>query len=224
MGGIAFNSNVMGEQLGQTWIQPQPTNKGKAILGPESNFYYKGPKKNKKKGPKLTSQWKKVNVFIDPCLNKPVSPPRHAHDFDPVSEEIIAQGHKAQPAKEGPSREFSDADDEAEPSTHIHIPSLISLGPQTSSIARESESYFSSQSMNDFLPLPWHGRDDLKVRVVGIPTVYETSRWTKIALGKACKAFGVNAMGFEHEILGIILRMEQKKQLQLQQQKLASPA
>nr|XP_009610448.1 uncharacterized protein LOC104104150 [Nicotiana tomentosiformis]XP_016449348.1 PREDICTED: uncharacterized protein LOC107774363 [Nicotiana tabacum] len=60
------------------------------------------------------------------------------------------------------------------------------------------------------------------------PTEVETSRWTKIALVKACKAFGVNAAGFEHDILGIILRMgeRRKAQLLLQQQQakaVASP-
>ncbi|KAG5623410.1 hypothetical protein H5410_008628 [Solanum commersonii] len=36
---------------------------------------------------------------------------------------------------------------------------------------------------------------------------------------KACKAFGVNTMGFEHEILDMILHMEHKRQLQLNKQK-----
>ncbi|XP_016497009.1 uncharacterized protein LOC107815877 [Nicotiana tabacum] len=36
---------------------------------------------------------------------------------------------------------------------------------------------------------------------------------------KACKASGVNIEGFEHEIMGIILRMDQKRQMQLQKQK-----
>lgn len=35
---------------------------------------------------------------------------------------------------------------------------------------------------------------------------------------KACKAFGVNATGFEHDLLNIILRMEQRKEVQIQQQ------
>lgn len=34
---------------------------------------------------------------------------------------------------------------------------------------------------------------------------------------KACKAFGVNVAGFEHELLDMVLRMEQRRQLQLQQ-------
>ncbi|TMX03341.1 hypothetical protein EJD97_016912 [Solanum chilense] len=40
---------------------------------------------------------------------------------------------------------------------------------------------------------------------------------TKIVMAEAWKAFGMNANGFEHEILEMILRMEQKRKLQLQQ-------
>lgn len=36
-------------------------------------------------------------------------------------------------------------------------------------------------------------------------------------MAKACKAFGVNANGFEHELLDMIIRMEQRRQFQLQQ-------
>ncbi|KAH0740076.1 hypothetical protein KY290_033119 [Solanum tuberosum] len=44
-------------------------------------------------------------------------------------------------------------------------------------------------------------------------------KYTKIVTAKTCKAFGVNVNGFEHEILEMILRMEQKRKLQLQQQR-----
>lgn len=40
-----------------------------------------------------------------------------------------------------------------------------------------------------------------------------------MAMLKACKAFGVNVVGFEHDSLEIILRMEQSRAVQLQQQK-----
>lgn len=33
---------------------------------------------------------------------------------------------------------------------------------------------------------------------------------------KACKAFGVNATGFEHDLLDLVLRMEQRRQKQVQ--------
>lgn len=39
-----------------------------------------------------------------------------------------------------------------------------------------------------------------------------------MAMLKAFKAFGVNVAGFEHEIMGIILRMEERRRTQLQQQ------
>lgn len=35
---------------------------------------------------------------------------------------------------------------------------------------------------------------------------------------KACNAFGVNASGFEHELLDMVLRMEQRRRIQIQQQ------
>lgn len=35
---------------------------------------------------------------------------------------------------------------------------------------------------------------------------------------KACKAFGINVAVFEHEILGMVLRMEQRRQEQKQHQ------
>lgn len=50
------------------------------------------------------------------------------------------------------------------------------------------------------------------------PAVIETSKLTKLVLFEACKAFGVSIAGFEHEILDIILRIEQERQLWLQQQ------
>lgn len=36
---------------------------------------------------------------------------------------------------------------------------------------------------------------------------------------KACKAFGIHFSGFEHEILCMVLRMEQKRQEQIREQK-----
>lgn len=42
------------------------------------------------------------------------------------------------------------------------------------------------------------------------PTVIEISKWTKLVLGKACKAIGGNVCRFENEMLDMILRMEQR--------------
>lgn len=51
------------------------------------------------------------------------------------------------------------------------------------------------------------------------PSVIETSKWSKLVMVKACKAFGISVAGFEHELLDMILRMEERRQIQLQQQK-----
>lgn len=48
------------------------------------------------------------------------------------------------------------------------------------------------------------------MQVVNKPTKVEASRWIKIAMVKACKAFGVTATVFEHKILEIILRIEKR--------------
>ncbi|CAN4081144.1 unnamed protein product [Withania somnifera] len=77
----------------------------------------------------------------------------------------------------------------------------------------DSDSGISSQSFNSFLPLPWH--DDPPPQIIDTPTVVEPSRWTKLTMMKACKVLGVNVSGFKHEILDIILRMEEKRKAQI---------
>ncbi|KAG5624613.1 hypothetical protein H5410_009831 [Solanum commersonii] len=101
-----------------------------------------------------------------------------------------------------------DADDEAECMRPL---SLLSLPPIHSvfSIGYSQDSGFSSPISSDTLSLPWSG-DSLEEQVISHPTVIETSHWTKMVMTKACKAFGVNSVGFEHEIFDMILRMEQK--------------
>lgn len=39
----------------------------------------------------------------------------------------------------------------------------------------------------------------------------------KITIVKACEAFGVNASGSEHELLDVVLRMEHRRRIQIQQ-------
>ena len=80
-----------------------------------------------------------------------------------------------------------------------------------------SEEKMSSQS--ETLSLPWVGKESSRVFEIQNPTVIETSKWTKAMMVKACNAIGVNITGFEHEILDMILRMEHKRQLQLNKQK-----
>ncbi|KAG5572716.1 hypothetical protein H5410_062482, partial [Solanum commersonii] len=110
-----------------------------------------------------------------------------------------------------------DADDEAECMRPLF---LLSLSPIHSifSIGYSQDSGFSSLISSDTLSLPWSG-DSLEEQVISHSTVIETSHWTKMVMTKACKAFGVNSVGFEHEILDMILRMEQKRKLQLQKSK-----
>lgn len=139
-----------------------------------------------------------------------------------MSEEIQVFTHMTKEAMGETSHTQFDADDEVElPTSQLF---LLSESAKVS----DSESDFSTQSFNDFLPLPWHDRLDLTMQMMEKPTEVEISRWTKIALVKSCKAFGVNAAGVEHDILGIILRMEERRkaQLLLQQQQakaVASP-
>ncbi|KAH0715123.1 hypothetical protein KY284_008028 [Solanum tuberosum] len=70
---------------------------------------------------------------------------------------------------------------------------------------------------NDHLLLPWHGEGIPGQQVIHTPSVISTSKRTKLVMVKACKAFGVNAIGFEHELLGMILRMDQRRQDQAKQ-------
>lgn len=106
-------------------------------------------------------------------------------------------------------RPNTDANDEAGTSMAItnslhryHLSPLMVL-------VCSSEAEFSSQS--ETLSLPWVGKKSNKLVEVHNPTVIETSRWAKIVMLKACKAFGVNITGFELEILDMILHMEHTK-------------
>lgn len=40
--------------------------------------------------------------------------------------------------------------------------------------------------------LPWHNKDHMSMQGIQQATVIETSKWTEMTLGKACKAFGIN--------------------------------
>lgn len=86
------------------------------------------------------------------------------------------------------------------------IPRSPSINPF--GVVSSSEADLSS---SETLPLPWYGMDQPNSRELGTPSIIETSRWTKSMLLKACKVFGVNVAGFEHEIFDMILRMEHKR-------------
>uniref|UniRef100_M1CHH3 Map3k delta-1 protein kinase n=1 Tax=Solanum tuberosum TaxID=4113 RepID=M1CHH3_SOLTU len=111
-----------------------------------------------------------------------------------------------------------EADDEAD---HINLPTT----PCNTNSSHFCDSYhegldsdISSQSLNCFLPLPWHGGGE-PLQPVDTPVVVETSKWSKLTMMKACKVLEVNESSFEHEILDIVLRMEEKRKNQIQEQK-----
>lgn len=81
----------------------------------------------------------------------------------------------------------------------------------------DSETDFSTQPTWEALPPTWYEGGPC-TQLVDKPTLVETSQWTKITMVKACKAFGVNASGFEHELLDIVFRMEQRRRIQIQPQ------
>lgn len=118
------------------------------------------------------------------------------------------------------SQPQSNVDDEADIISTPLIPRQ--LHPTEPLLVNDAESDFFNCSFNEFLPLPWHDRADLHMQVVNEPTLVETSIRTKSTLIKACKAFGINAIGFEHDILGIILRIEERRKMQLQLHKKSS--
>lgn len=109
----------------------------------------------------------------------------------------------------------SDADDERITLERIHR----LLQQHTSS--RELVAYFNSDTdfpsiaIREALPFTWY-EGNPNPQVIDKPTVVETSKWTKITMVKACEAFGVNATGFEHDLLDLVLRMEQRRQKQVQ--------
>ncbi|OIT21506.1 hypothetical protein A4A49_34292 [Nicotiana attenuata] len=109
-----------------------------------------------------------------------------------------------------------DAEDEGELPQDIELPS-ISPQIRESAPLFGSESDYSSQSRSDTLSLPWYGDNSSNQQIFHTPSVISTSKWIKLVMVKACKAFGANATGFEHELLNMILRMDQRRQSQLQQ-------
>lgn len=83
-------------------------------------------------------------------------------------------------------------------------------------------------SFSESLPISWHDGEQLELQeiqqVSQAPTTIETSKWTKLVLGKACKTFKINVVGFEHGIFDLVLRMDQKRPSQLQKNKSPSTA
>ncbi|KAF3681010.1 hypothetical protein FXO37_03084 [Capsicum annuum] len=110
----------------------------------------------------------------------------------------------------------NEADDKAEPMAMI-IPRPMQ--PSDFVTVNSSDAKYSS---DDNPLLPWFEVGHASTQVTQSPDVLDTSRWTKTVMFKACKAFGINAVGFEHEILDMVLQMEQKRQSQIEQRKPSS--
>lgn len=109
----------------------------------------------------------------------------------------------------------SEADDEAEPLLSLRAYLPFSTPMPDLSLVSSSDTDISSHS---HLSLPWY-EEGASSQMVQRPSVIETSKWSKLVMVKACKAFGISVAGFEHELLDMILRMEERRQIQLQQQK-----
>ncbi|KAF3658911.1 hypothetical protein FXO38_12932 [Capsicum annuum] len=139
-----------------------------------------------------------LSTTLSPQATPPPPPP------PPPLSSIIQEGSHAE------------ANDEANPVTNfkqlLHQP----IFRQELSLVQCSDFDFSSPSLSETPQLPWY-REGSNPQIVQEPVVIETSKWTKLTMVKACKAYGVKANGFEHELLDMIIRMEQRRQFQLQQ-------
>lgn len=97
--------------------------------------------------------------------------------FDPLLVEINASIYRATDSI-GETQSQVDADDEANSPHPSMQPLQIMDVPRIS----ESKSTFSPALSMNFLPLPWHDRQDLRMQLVGTPTMVKSSRWTKITM------------------------------------------
>jgi len=189
--------------------------------GLDKTYYKKGPIKKAQKESKLLKEktiWKVVGHKPNPYYNRfnalsipsLVSEKDH-HQSSMVSAPLITES--CQNSENCPS----EADDEAD--SHGRKPLLLRNPTLKLDLAHanQSDSEFSSISISEALPLTWY-EGGSEAQLIQKPNLIETSKWTRIKMVKACKAFGVNATGFEHELLDIILRMEQRRQFQIQQQ------
>lgn len=215
---------ITDRQVGQHVIFPE-NSKFWDIVGPST---YKGkiakannvngPLDYHKHGPKRRKHTKTYWRAKGPAQNKHVGTAFSSlivsNTFDPLANvteiSCLNQETEISEALGGYTSEQLDADDESE---KIRIPRAPRISPQNNQLilASASDSHYSSQNFCDSSSLSCNDEGNLT------PTVIETSKWTKLVMVKACKAFGVNVAGFEHELLDMVLRMEQRRQLQLQQ-------
>ncbi|KAH0654347.1 hypothetical protein KY289_032025 [Solanum tuberosum] len=186
-----------------------------------------------KRGPNLDKRNKRKNTWTpraqDPCIFNPQCSPARKF-LDPITFELKALERQRvvfdnevfdchsnceadDEGDKGSTYSFSLHGFQDQQPEALEIPKKI-----TSLIDAATDSDQSSISRNnDHLLLPWHGEGIPGQQVIHTPSVISTSKWTKLVMVKACKAFGVNAIGFEHELLGMILRMDQRRQDQAKQ-------
>ncbi|KAH0653048.1 hypothetical protein KY289_030726 [Solanum tuberosum] len=188
--------------------------KGKAPRGLNNDCYAKGPTRIKHMQNLSASQvWRASASKLDPCIHRSSPSFLAQSSFDPLVLEIQASKLRNWELSDGALSEL-EADDEADLSIMPTMPYRSDTLIQPDSHPEVSDSGLSSLSLNNLLPLPWHRGGD-QLQMINTPELVETSKWSKFAMMKACKALGVNVTGFEHEILDIILRMEERRKLQV---------
>ncbi|KAH0729976.1 hypothetical protein KY289_001164 [Solanum tuberosum] len=202
----------------EIWVIPDAHTKiwdaGEEAAGKEKGRSVK--KRRGFQGKQKSTQWAQ-----DPCIfNLRCSPAREF--LDPITFELQALERQRVvfDNEDFDCHSNCEADDEGDEGSTYSL-SLHDFQDQSLEIPKQITCLFdvateSDQSSisrnNDHLLLPWHGEGIPGQQVIHTPSVISTSKWTKLVMVKACKAFGVNAIGFEHELLGMILRMDQRRQ------------
>lgn len=194
------------------------------------NFYLKGPHKkayfkSKTNKPISSQSWRAIRILPHPRLLRSNDVPLSSGDLQQTHVNHVITKSTTQVSTAIP---LSEADDDADDEAETFINNLRGLSQRLnwSEYASTALVCSDTDSHSESLPLSWHDGEALELQeihqVIQQPTTIETSKWTKLVMGKACKAFGINIAGFEHEILDLILRMDQKRQVQLQ--KMGSPS
>ncbi|KAH0722779.1 hypothetical protein KY290_005430 [Solanum tuberosum] len=227
---FTVDSNLPANQI----VGPNPNNNGirkradfNSKVGPSGYkgkaFFKRGPNQDKRNN-KRKNTW--TPRAQDPCIfNSRCSPAREF--LDPITFELQALERQRVvfDNEDFDCHSNCEADDEGDKGSTYSL-SLHDFQDQSLEIPKQITCLFdaatdSDQSSisrnNDHLLLPWHGEGIPGQQVIHTPSVISTSKWTKLVMVKACKAFGVNAIGFEHELLGMILRMDQRRQDQAKQ-------
>ncbi|KAG5595259.1 hypothetical protein H5410_036491 [Solanum commersonii] len=157
----------------------------------------------------------------DPCIfNSRCSPAREFLDLITFELQALERERVVFDNEDFDYHSNCEADDEGDEGSTYSL-SLHDFQDQSLEIPKKitclidaaTDSDQSSISCNNdhLLLLPWHGEGIPGQQVIHTPSVISTSKWTKLVMVKACKAFGVNAIRFEHELLGMILRMDQRR-------------